>query len=265
MNSNTPGLLVHHQLPESTQIHIHWVGDTIQPSHLLLSPSLHALNLSQHQDLFQGVPYSSGGNESTCNAGDPGSIPGFWRSPGEGTGYPLHYSGLENSMDCIVHGVTKSRTHWATFTFISLYENKTLKVRKGWWDYLKCQVHRVGSSFMYLKAWTPEQGSPNPQATDSTGPWPFRTWAVKQEVNGGWMSETSCIFTTAPHHWHYWRSAAPCQIHGSIRSHWSVNTTVNCACERSRLCKTSPRCEKGWWPLLLSQILYPKPDSTTGF
>ena len=53
-------------------------------------------------------PDSSVGKESTCNAGDPGSIPGLGRFPGEGKGYPLQYSGLENSMDCIVHGVAKS-------------------------------------------------------------------------------------------------------------------------------------------------------------
>jgi len=46
----------------------------------------------------EGFPDSSVGKESACNAGDPGSIPGFGRSPGEGKGYPLQYSGLENSM-----------------------------------------------------------------------------------------------------------------------------------------------------------------------
>ena len=46
--------------------------------------------------------------ESACNAGDLGLIPGLGRSPGEGKGYPLHYSGLENSMGCIVRGVAKS-------------------------------------------------------------------------------------------------------------------------------------------------------------
>ena len=46
------------------------------------------------------------GKESTCNVGDLGSIPGLGRFPGEGKGYPFQYSGLENSMDCIVHGVT---------------------------------------------------------------------------------------------------------------------------------------------------------------
>ena len=55
MNRSMPGLAVHHQLPESTQTHVHWVGDAIQPSHPLSSPSPPALNLSQHQDLFQWV------------------------------------------------------------------------------------------------------------------------------------------------------------------------------------------------------------------
>ena len=57
-----------------------------------------------------GLPCGSAVKESACSVGDLGSIPGFGRSPGEGTGYPLQYSGLENSMDCIVHGLTKSRT-----------------------------------------------------------------------------------------------------------------------------------------------------------
>ena len=48
--------------------------------------------------------------ESACNVGDLVSIPGLGRSPGEGNGYPLQYSGLENSMDCTVHGVAKSQT-----------------------------------------------------------------------------------------------------------------------------------------------------------
>ena len=53
MNRSIPGLPVHHQLPESTQTHVHWVGDAIQPSHPLSSPSPPALNLSQHQGLFK--------------------------------------------------------------------------------------------------------------------------------------------------------------------------------------------------------------------
>ena len=55
MNCSTPGLPVHHELPEFTQTHVYWVGDAIQPSLLLSSPSPPALNLSQHQSLFQWV------------------------------------------------------------------------------------------------------------------------------------------------------------------------------------------------------------------
>ena len=62
-------------------------------------------------------PHSSVGKESTCNAGDPGSIPGLGRSSGEGKGYPLQYSDLENSMDCIIHGVIKSQTPLRNFHF----------------------------------------------------------------------------------------------------------------------------------------------------
>ena len=60
-------------------------------------------------------PCDSTGKESTCNAGDMGSVPGLGRSPGEGKGYPLQYSGLENPMDCIVYGVTKSWTQLNDF------------------------------------------------------------------------------------------------------------------------------------------------------
>ena len=58
MNHSTPGFPVHHQLPESTQIHVHWVGDAIKPSHPLTFPSPPALNLSWHQGLFQKVSSS---------------------------------------------------------------------------------------------------------------------------------------------------------------------------------------------------------------
>ena len=60
--------------------------------------------------LISNLPCGSAGKESTCNAGDLGSIPGLGRCPGEGKGYPLQDSGLENSMDYIVHGVTESQT-----------------------------------------------------------------------------------------------------------------------------------------------------------
>ena len=64
-----------------------------------------------------GFPDSSAGKDSACNAGDPGSIPRSERSPGEGKAYPLQYAGLENSMDCIEHGVTKSQTPTERLSF----------------------------------------------------------------------------------------------------------------------------------------------------
>ena len=63
-----------------------------------------------HAPVFLGFPCDLAGKESACNAGDLGSISGLGRSPGEGEGYSLQYSDLENSMDCIVHGVAKSWT-----------------------------------------------------------------------------------------------------------------------------------------------------------
>ena len=69
-------------------------------------------------------PGDATGKESAYNVGDLGSIPGLGRSPGEGNRYPLQYSGLENSMDSVVHGIAKSRTQLSDFHF-SLF----LKVR----------------------------------------------------------------------------------------------------------------------------------------
>ena len=74
--------------------------------------------LANLKDLPVGFPGGSAGKESGCNAGELGSTPGLGRSPGEGNSYPLQYSGLENSMDCIVHGVPKSWT-WLTFTSLT--------------------------------------------------------------------------------------------------------------------------------------------------
>ena len=67
--------------------------------------------------LCEGFPGSSTGKESACNVGDLGLIPGLGRSPKEGKSYPLQYSGLENSMGCIVHGVRKSQTRLSNFHF----------------------------------------------------------------------------------------------------------------------------------------------------
>ena len=79
----------------------HLKGDTYLGEHSMTKLAL---------TLVQGFPCGSAGKESACNVGDLSSIPGLGRSPGEGNGYPLQYSGLENSIDYIVHGVTKSLT-----------------------------------------------------------------------------------------------------------------------------------------------------------
>ena len=67
--------------------------------------------------VFLGFSCGSAGKESVCNVGDLSLISGLKRSPGEEKGYPFQYSGLENSMDCIVNGVTKSRTQLSDFHF----------------------------------------------------------------------------------------------------------------------------------------------------
>ena len=76
------------------------------------------LKVSENKNVnVLGFPDSSVGKESACNAGDLGSIPGLGRSSGEGKGYSLQYPGLENSMDCIVHGVAKNQTQLSNFHF----------------------------------------------------------------------------------------------------------------------------------------------------
>ena len=78
------------------------------------------------------LPGGSEDKASACNAGDPGSIPGLGRSPGEGNGNPLQYSCLENPMDrgawwATVHGVAKSRTRLSDFTFTFMLYVKVVK------------------------------------------------------------------------------------------------------------------------------------------
>ena len=86
--------------------------------HQILIENGHKCCLYRKSKRWFGLLCGSAVKESTCNAGDLGSIPGLGRSHGEGKGYPLQYSALENSMDCIFPGVAESdRTDWATFTF----------------------------------------------------------------------------------------------------------------------------------------------------
>ena len=89
--------------------------------------SLHELQIHQNILLCCNTlqivvfPGGSTGKESNCNVGDLGFIPGLGRSSGEGIGYPLQLSGLENSLDCIVYGVSKSQTWLRDFHFHFLH------------------------------------------------------------------------------------------------------------------------------------------------
>ena len=71
--------------------------------------------------ILGGFPGGSAGKELPCNSRDLSSVPGLGRCPGEGNSYPLQYSGLENSTDCIVHGVSKSWTRLSNFHFTSFH------------------------------------------------------------------------------------------------------------------------------------------------
>ena len=75
------------------------------------------LSISRELSIQLVFPHSSVGKESACNAGELGLIPGLGRDPGERKGYPLQYSGLENSTDCIVYGIAKSQTWLSDFHF----------------------------------------------------------------------------------------------------------------------------------------------------
>ena len=77
----------------------------------------HLLEKGIGYPVFLGFPGGSAGKESTSNVGDLGSIPELGRCPGEGKGYPLQYAGPENSTDCIVHGIAKSRIRLSDFRF----------------------------------------------------------------------------------------------------------------------------------------------------
>ena len=83
--------------------------------------------------IYRGFPCGSVGREFTCNVGDLRLIPGLGRSPREGNGYPLQYSGLENFMSCVVHGVAKSQT-WLSdfhFHFQTLCRELSIKLTKS--------------------------------------------------------------------------------------------------------------------------------------
>ena len=98
---------------------------TIHPIYLLCKHVLNVRYCSMYRKF--GFPCGWAGKESVCNAGDLGSIPGLGRSLGEGNGYPLQNSGLENSMDCIVRGVAKSQTQqWLSLSLVYYISEKAM-------------------------------------------------------------------------------------------------------------------------------------------
>ena len=99
-------------------------------------------------------PGGSAGKESACNAGDVGSIPGLGRSPGEGNGYPLQYSGLENPMEYIVHGVAKSWTWLRDFNLHQTLLWKYLLLQKVH-NYQLQKVH----NYQFLQVRTTQHSS----------------------------------------------------------------------------------------------------------
>ena len=107
-----------HRAPLSMQFSMqeYWSGLPIPSSRRSSWPrDWTQISCIQTESLHLGIPGSSAGKESTCNKWDQGSIPGLGRSPGDGKGYPLQYSSLENSMGCIVQGVAKSWTRLSNF------------------------------------------------------------------------------------------------------------------------------------------------------
>ena len=120
----------------------HWVTRILKSSQAYVARS----------SVLQGFPDSLAGKESSCNAKDVGLIPGLGRYPGEGKSYPLQYSGLENRMDCTVHGVTKSQTRLSDFHFLYSMVRKFSLLRL---KMLSGCVSPVCCFFTNLKEWYP--------------------------------------------------------------------------------------------------------------
>ena len=117
-----------------------------------------------------GFPCGSVGKESTCNAGDLGSLPGLERFPGEGQGYPLQYSVLKNSMNYWIHGVTKNRTQLSDFK----KNKKTIKLSVSHSIQFSCSVVSNSLQPHRLQHARPPCPSPTPGVYSNT--WPLSLW-----------------------------------------------------------------------------------------
>ena len=144
--------------------------------------------------VFLGFPCGSAGKESACNAGDLGSIPRLGRSPREAKCYPFQYSGLENSIDCIVHGVTKSLTQLSDFNFHFYIVEKVGCININW-----SQDH-----VMYRTLWVLELSSlPLIIMTFETYTWAgvsnesTFSWVITAPITGNMVHSLRCILA----HW----------------------------------------------------------------
>ena len=155
---------------------------------------------------LQGSPCGSAGKDSACNAGDLGWIHGLGRAPGEGNSYLLQCTGLENSMDCIVHGVTKSQTQLSDFHFHFPYSQNyvfysshiwmwELDHKEGWmtknWCFQAMVLEKTLESLLDYKDIIP------------VSHWKYRCWS--------WSSSTLSTWCKGPTHlkrcwcWEDWR------------------------------------------------------------
>ena len=106
--------------------------------------------------MFLGFPGGSAGKESTCNAGDLGSIPGLGRFPGEGKGYSLQCFGLEHFMDYIVHGIANSWTQLSDFHFhfslsLTLCQTNVISTipTNTWVQCVTLEIENMTSKFLW--------------------------------------------------------------------------------------------------------------------
>ena len=121
-------------------------GDKIA---VLIAVNWASFSQNEHSSLIlkKGFLGSSAGKESTCNVGDLGSIPGLERSPGEGNSFLLQYSDLENSMDCMIHGVAKSQTQLSDFHFHFTYFERWASLHSFF--FLMCSLSKLFAGSLY--------------------------------------------------------------------------------------------------------------------
>ena len=161
----------------------------------------------------QGFPDSSFGKESASNAGDPGLISGPGRSPGEGKGYPLQYSGLENSMDYIVHGVAKSQTWLRAFHFHTVKGFPGSSSGKE--SACQCRRHKsLGLHPWIRKIPWGRKGLPTPVFLPEKfhGQWSLKgysPWAKKSRTRLSNWAHTYIYNQDKEHFYHLWKASFP--------------------------------------------------------